>query len=158
MQHLYLSHKNTNNATEAYYGEVWPHSQMHVIFFASLSSWEGQSLKGKQELERRVECCQLVAGWVVMVTIGWGHPAAAAAALGFIMPPPIYLSLSVCPSVLLLLLLPLFSACFPLVWALPDGVGWVTRWKEGWKTTWRGRNWQMKKKQTKSPMTVGTGI
>lgn len=76
------------------------------------------------------------------------------------MPPPIYLSLSVCPSVLLLLLLALFLVSFPHYFssALLGGL-WGGGSRRGRVENYTGRDRLTdEKKLTKSPATAGTSF
>lgn len=147
MQYLYSSHKNTNNGIEVCHGEVWPHSQTHVIFFASLSSWEGHSLKGKQEFERK--------SWVLSAGGRLGchgnyrvrSPGCCSTSVGTHYATShlfISICLSLCSSVAFTC--PLFHLFFPLFQLCPDG--WVVGWWEqegGVENTRGGIDWQMRR-------------
>lgn len=147
MQYLHSSHKNTNNGIEVCHGEVWPHSQTHVIFFASLSSWKGHSLKGKQEFERK--------SWVLSAGGRLGchgnyrvrSPGCCSTRVGTDYATPhlsIYLSV---PLFFCCFYLPSFWSLFPIISALPCwvGCGVGVAGGEGWKTTQGGIDWQMRR-------------
>lgn len=149
-------------------GEVWPHTHTRHIF-ASLSSWEGHSLKGKQELKRK--------SWVLLAGGRLGchgncrvrSPGCCSASVGTHYATS-HLSVSIClrllfycfhSSSLPLCSSPLFSL-IPIVSARPDrrekwweegGMGGlITRWKEG------ERDWQMKRNNTESTNTLGASV